>query len=129
MPSASNIVLADGQVTPVNHTFEPKRIAADTAVFSDRDAATSAGQKQLILGFSATSANRKTDRATMRISMPIEQVVDGVTVVAYTARISCDVVIPESMTQAQRDDLAAFFKNAAADAVVQGMITNLDPVY
>lgn len=129
MPSASNIVLADGQATPANHTFEPKRIGPDLAVFSDRDSTTSAGQKQLILGFSATSANRSTDRVTMRIAMPIEQVVDGVTVVAYTARVSCDVVIPESLTQAQRDDLAAFFKNAAADAIVQGMITDLDPVY
>jgi hypothetical protein len=129
MPTASAISIDDGAATPVAHTFVPVSITPKNSVFKDKDSVTSAGQKELVLGFSPSSASRGTTRATLRFNMPVEQVVDGVTVVAYTARFQSDIVIPETMTQAQRDDFGAFIKNAFSDAVVQGMIQDLDPVY
>ena len=129
MPTASAISINDGQATPVAHTFEPNQVNNGSATFVDRDATTSAGQKQLILGFSPSSAKRSTTRVSIRFNYPVEQVVDGVTRVAYTARFNGDVVIPDIMTQAERDNLGAFIMNALANSVVNGMVSDLDPVY
>lgn len=129
MPSASTISLNDGQATPVSHDFTPNQISPNSSTFVDKDSTTSAGQKKLILTFSPASVSRQTTRVGVRFAMPIEQTVDGVTSVAYTARFNGDVVIPDQMTQAQRDDLAAFISNALAHTVVSGSISDLDPVY
>lgn len=129
MPTASTIALDDGQVTPVSHSFEPQSITPGRSVLVDRDSNTSAGQKQLIVGLDPAKVSRKTNRVNIRFNMPVEQLIDGVYEVAYTARVNCDVVIPDQMTQAQRDDLGAFVKNALANAVVNGLITDLDPMY
>lgn len=129
MPTASAISIDDGQATPASHTFEPNQVSNGSATFVDRDATTSAGQKQIVLSFSPASAKRSTTRLSVRFNYPIEQVVDGVTRVAYTARFSSDIVIPDTMTQAERDNLAAFIKNALANTVINGMVSDLDPVY
>jgi hypothetical protein len=129
MPTASAIVLNDGQATPVAHTFQPNQITPQLAVFTNRDSVTSAGQMTLELGFSPASSKRSTERLSVRFNLPIEATVDGVTAVAYTARFLSDIIIPDSMTASQRADLAAFISNAVSDAIVQGMVTDLDPVY
>jgi hypothetical protein len=129
MPNASAISIDDGQATPVSHTFTPSVVTPSSSTFVDRDSATSAGSKRIHLGFSPQSAKRETDRLSVRIDVPYEQTVDGVTSVAYTARFSGDIVLPSQMTQAQRDDMAAFIQNAFGHSVIVGMVTDLDPVY
>lgn len=129
MPSASTITLADGQATPVTHDFVPMSVTPGRTVLVNRESDTSAGQMQLIVGFDPAKVSRKTNRVSIRFNLPVEQTVDGVVKVAYVARFSADVVLPEEMTQAQRDDLAAYIKNALADSVVNGIISDLDPIY
>jgi len=129
MPSASTITLADGQATPVNHDFEPLSVTPERTVLVNRESDTSAGQMQLIVGLDPAKNGRKTNRINIRFNYPVEQTVDGVVRVAYVARFSGDVVLPEEMTQAQRDDVAAFIKNALADTVVNGIVSDLDPLY
>jgi len=129
MPTASTIALLDGQATPVSHDFSPIRVGEASSLFSDKTSTTSAGRPQIVLGFSASSAKRPTNRLNVRFNMPIEQTVDGVTSVAYTARFTSDIVIPDQMTQGQRDDFAAYIKNSFAHTVVASMIADIDPVY
>jgi hypothetical protein len=129
MPSATTIALYDGQGTPVSHDFEPVSVTPANSLLVNRDADTSAGQMQLIVGLSPANGSRKTNRVNLRFNMPIEHTVDGVVRVAYTARAICEFVLPEEMTQANRDDFAAYIKNATADAVISGVISDLDPLY
>ena len=129
MPTASAIVINDGQGTPAAHTFAPQLISPEKSTFVDRDADTSAGQKQLVLSFSPANASRSTNRIGVRLNMPIEQTIDGVVSVAYTARFDGSIVVPDQMTQAQRDDLGAYIQNALADAVINAYVTDLEPVY
>lgn len=129
MPSAATITLADGQVTPVNHNFEPISVTPERSVLVNRESSTSAGQMQLIVGLSPAKSGRKTNRVNVRFNLPVEHTVDGIVKVAYVARLTCDVVLPEEMTQAQRDDMAAYVKNALSNAVVNGIISDLDPLY
>lgn len=129
MPTASTIALDDGQGTPASHSFEPLSVTPARTVMVDRDATTSAGQKQLIAGLDPAKPGRKTNRVNIRFNYPIEHTVDGIVEVAYVARVNCDVVIPDQMTQAERDNLGAFLKNALANTVINGYITDLDPMY
>lgn len=129
MPSATTIALLDGAATPVSHDFEPLSVTPQNTVLVNRESQTSAGQLQLIVGLRPANGSRKTNRVNVRFNYPVEHLVDGVYEVAYTARFSGDVVIPEQMTQAERDDLGAYIKNALADAVVNGVVTDLDPMY
>lgn len=127
MPTAADIVLNDS--VPAAHTFEPQRISADRAILADRDSTTSAGFKVLNVGLSSARPGRPTDRVNFRLSMPIEQTIDSVTSVAYTARATLDVVLPEQMTALQRADFGALIENALANTVIQGYIVDLDPMY
>lgn len=130
MPSASSIVLADGQATPANHTFQPQSVTPERTVLVDRDSETSAGQKEIIVGFVPAKGQRKTTRVSLRFNMPVEATdSDGITRVAYTARLDSNLIIPDEATQAERDDFAAFVKNAFADVVLNGYVSNLDPMY
>lgn len=131
MPSASTITLADGQATPVNHDFAPLSVTPRNVTLVNRDATTSGGQMKLIAEFDPAKPSRKTDRVKFRFNMPVEATDSdtGRTYVAYTARFSCDVVLPEEMTASERDDMAAFIKNAVSDTVLNGYISDLDPMY
>lgn len=130
MPAAAAITLADGQATPVNHTFNPRIFVGpgETVLIND-EALTSAGQMKLTLGFSAASQARPTNRVKVRFSMPVEQTVNGVTSVAYTARFDGDIVLPEQMTLDQRKNMAAYVANALSNATIKGYTSALDPMY
>ena len=129
MPSATTIALFDGQATPVSHNFEPQSIVPGKSIWVNRESDTSAGNLALIVGFDPAKSGRKTNRVTVRFNYPVEHVVDGVTKVSHTARFSADVVLPEEMTQAERDDMAAYVKNVLANAVVNGYMSDLDHAY
>jgi len=130
MPTASAISINDGQGTPVSHQFDPQYVGSDNQVFVDKSVATtSAGRASIITSFSAANGSRKTNRISLRINLPIEQTIDSVTTVAYTLRYSGEVIVPEMATQAERDDLAAFVKNAWANTVLNALVSDLDPIY
>lgn len=127
MPSASTITVAD-QV-PTNHVFNPITTAPGSALLETREATTTAGEKQLILQLDRASAKRATDRVTIRLNLPFEQTVDGVTSVRSIARLDCVVIVPSDTTSTERALVAALVKNTLANAVVQGYITTRDPLY
>lgn len=129
MPAISNIVLADA--TPANHTFVPVSSTPDQAVWLDRDGTTAAGSKELVAVYSRANGARKTDRVKIRLNVPYEATSTdtGKTYVAYTARFSCDVVLPDEMSATERGHVAALIKNALADTVLNGYISDLDPAY
>lgn len=129
MPSASTISIYDGQATPVAHDFEPLTVTPSQAVLVCKESDTAAGQMQIIAGFSPASANRSTDRVNLRFNMPVEYTVDGVTAVLHTARFNGDFVLPELLSQADRDNFAAYVANAVANAVLNGYISDRDPIY
>lgn len=129
MPTATTITLSDGQAVPVAHDFNPISVSPALTVYHNTEADTSAGQMQLMLGLSFANSSRKTNRATVRFNLPVEHTVDGIVRVDHTARFSCEIVMPEQMTKASRDDLQAYISNIFQQGVVQGLIADLAPVY
>lgn len=127
MPAAANIVLADH--VPANHTFKPISQSGNAFLHETSEMTIGGAERTLILELSRQSSTRATDRVTVRLNVPFEQTVDGVTSVRSTARFIGEVVMPSDMTATERSLFAALVKNALAHATVQGYMTNREPVY
>lgn len=127
MPQASTITLADGSA--VVHDFTPISVSPSLTIWENRDATISAGFMQITASLVRAKSGRKTNKVRISFGMPIEKTVDGVVVVNDVARGLVDVVIPDTLTSAQRLDLATFIEKALANAVLKGYVSNLEPAY
>lgn len=129
MAQASSVVLPDGQASPANVTFTPESVTPALSVLTDRSAAFSAGFRRLKV--SSTFANGKSDvnRSKFTIDMPVVQSVNGVQTVTHTLRANVEYIVPSIATDAQRKDLHAFVRNGLANALIQGAMRDLDPLY
>jgi hypothetical protein len=124
----TTIVINDGKSTPVARTFTATYKTGNRVMFSERDVATTlAGENQVILTLDRRN-DRPTTKVNIRLNYPIEHQVDGVTVVDDVARSSTDVIIPNSMLAADRDDFAAMLANLLADPAVADQIRDGVPV-
>lgn len=131
MPAVAAVTLNDGASTPVAQLFSPVSASIGQTTLVNRVGNTAAGNRTLILGYDPAKGNRPTHRVNVRFNYPVEvlNTTTGVYEVAYTGRISCDIVIPDQMTALERDHMAAFLKNAVANAVINGYVADLDPMY
>lgn len=128
MPSAANIVLADS--VPANHTFNPVEVDPADSLFLVRDISiTSAGNESLRLNFSRATSGRPTNRVQVRLDIPYEQTVDGVTTVYDIFRFAGTFTLPETMTSLNRANAMALVQNALANSVVAGYVEDLEPVW
>lgn len=128
MAAASNIVINDGQGTPVAHTFVPARKTGTKVDWEERVTPHTASGFYTI----STSANAPSSGQVVRnkitLAVPLE-VYDSVTATytyPLTARASIDVLVPVGATSAQRADIYAYVKNLLAHATIQAMIKDLD---
>lgn len=131
MPAVNAVTINDGASSPVAQTFSPLSSNVNQTILVNRVGNTAAGNRTLTLSYDAAKATRPTHRVNIRLSYPVE-VLDSNTgqyKVTHVGRFSCDVVIPDQMTAAERKHMAAFLKNAVADSVISGYISDLDPMY
>lgn len=119
----------NGAATPVAKSFAPERVAPDLSTFTERSAAVSAGFPRLSIGYSPASGKRVTNRVDVKLDLPILQTVNSVSSVAYTGRFQGYFVIPDVMTALERADLRAYVANALDNALVMGVVKDLDPLY
>ena len=129
MAAAANIVINDGQATPVAHTFEPVRVAPDLVTYHDKVDGISAGYRSITLGRRLPSAQNANGKSSGRIRMPILETAataaSGFTpgpTVAYSLAGNVDCVIPDRATLDERKDLYAYMTNLIADAVFGDLI-------
>jgi hypothetical protein len=119
----------NGAGTPVAKSFAPERVAPDLSSFTERSAAVSAGFPRLSIGYSPASSKRTTNRVDIKLDLPVLQTVGTVSTVAYVGRFQGYFVIPDTMTASERADLRAFVANALDNALVMGVVKDLDPLY
>jgi hypothetical protein len=124
MAAAANIVLNDGQATPVAHTFEPVRVAPDLVTYHDKVDGIVAGYRSITLGRRLPSAQNGNGKSSGRIRMPILETAataaSGFTpgpTVAYSLACNIDSIIPDRATLDERKDLYAYATNLLAEAV------------
>lgn len=128
MSAIANIVLNDGQGTPVAHTFAPAKTQADLAVLEDRVAGFYVGFNKLT--FSLTRPNGSTtSNRNLKLSIKIETpklesanpAANGFTpapTVSYRPVVELTATIPERSSLQDRKDLQAYIKNALSNAFV-----------
>lgn len=129
MAQASAITINDGQATPVAVTFNPEAVTPALSSFADRSAGIALGFRRLQVRNTFANGKSTVNRSKFSVAVPVTQVVNGVTSVAYTLRANVDIILPDGATDANRKDLYAFLKNGLAHSLVQGAMRDLDPLY
>lgn len=138
MPTAVNIVLADAQATPVNHTFIPiGRDANNVFWFEDQSLSNSVGfwrisveQKRPNPAAASQSAQNRSYRVKVGLHEPVLEVpgpgaapFNPAPTVAYISRAFMEFVDPERSSQQNRNDMAKMapllLQNAQIAAILQ----------
>lgn len=138
--AAINIVLADAQVTPVNHTFVPLGPDADgTFWFEDQSQDSAVGfwrvsyqLKRPKPGGAGTTASR-TYRAVIGLHEPILETVSNNTVsgispaptISYVPRSFTEYVMPERASLQNRKDLRKMNANLQSEAQLIALVESL----
>lgn len=138
MSAIANIVLADGQATPVNHTFAPVNInQVGTAKWADRSGGIAIGYPVVTLNVREPQKGSPLFKVSMKVVVPTLEVTAPSTATgiqpaptkAYDCLFACDWILPERSTQQERKNLLAYVKNLFAAGVVTSAIQDLESVY
>lgn len=129
MPAITSIVIADGQATPVNHTFEVGNAQAGTVPALFRDVAEGLPRAMPTI----TAAVRRTDAGTtkcsLKIRVPHVNEVSGNSEVTHTEYVDIVFSLPELSTLGQRQDVLAYARNLLGHALIVDMVEDLSPAY
>lgn len=138
---AANIVLADAQATPVNHTFVPTgRDNKGVFWFEDQSMANAIGFWKISIELTkpptaaaGVSSSGRTVRARIGLHEPILETVSNNTVsgiapaptVSYVPRTFTDYILPERSSLQNRKDLRKMNAALQSDAQVVSLVENL----
>ncbi|DAD52055.1 coat protein [ssRNA phage Zoerhiza.2_28] len=138
---ASNIVLADAQATPVNHTFVPMgRDKNGVFWFEDQSLPSAIGYWKIsaeLVKPSVAVAKQNSEGRTSRVKIglhePILETVSNATVtgiapaptISYVVRSYFEFVLPERASLQNRKDIRKMAANLLADATIVATVENL----
>lgn len=141
MATAANIVIADGQASPVNHTFAVARIEPEVALFEDRVGGIYLGYNKLTLGIIRPKGPQQISTGNLKLRVKIETPklettsastatgIQPAPVVSYRLVQDNIGTIPDRSTLQDRKDLQAFTKNVYAHAAVTAMYETFELPY
>jgi len=134
MPTQSNVVLNDGQATPVAHTFSARGASPSLATYLDMANGTQVGLGKITLANKATPGAGGSWKTEARITIPVMEAISGsvggydpAPKVAFELFAKLEIVCPNRATLAQRKDILAYAKNLAAHASVSALVVDFDP--
>lgn len=141
MTVATNIVLADAQATPVNHTFVPiGKDAAGVFWFNDQSMSNAIGYWRISVDFkyppaatAGQSSSNRNYRVRVGLHEPILENVTNATVsgiapaptVSYIPRVFTEYVMPERASLENRKTLRKMNAALNADANILAVVENL----
>lgn len=136
MANIANLVLADGQGTPVNKTFSPISADPGLATWKDRTAGIALGMPTVTLGTRLSNGTEGSFKTTARVILPVMEVISGsdggytpAPKVAYQMLANLEIVCPNRSVLQNRKDIKAFIKNLLLDAVMTNAVENFEPVF
>lgn len=134
MSAQSNLVLNDGQTTPVAKTFSARGADMQLAVWKDIASGISIGFPTVTLSNKERAGSNGTYRVEARISLPVLETISGDAggytpspKVAYTMFGKVELVSPNRATVQNRKDLRAFIANLLGNAVVTETFVDFNP--
>jgi len=139
MTAIAALVLADGQTTPVNHTFSPVNIdQAGVARWADRSGGISLGFPIITFSLRQPTKGSRNYKLSAKVVTPVLEVTSPSTSTgiqpaptkAYDLTLNIEAVLPERSTPPQRKDLLAYGKALLSNpAVIQAAFENFESVY
>jgi len=133
MSAQADLVLADGQASPVNKTFSARGASLNLAVYKDVSGGIGVGLPTVTLGNKVTEGNNGALRVEVRISIPVLETISGDAggytpspKVAYRMFGKAELIAPNRATLQNRKDLRAFMANALAHAVPTAMFNDFN---
>lgn len=134
MAAIAAITIADGQATPVNHTFNP--VSTEPANFRENGSASVpvVGQPSIVVDTSLNPSQTGVSKAKVTLVIPVLETASGSTVggftpapaVAYYLTAKLEMLLPSRSTSAQRKDLRVMLKNLLLDNQVVQAVDNLE---
>lgn len=130
MAAIANMILNDGQISPVAHTFSPAKTEADYALLEDRAAGIYIGYNKLTFKLDrpkgAANAATRNLKLSLKIETPKMEVVSNSSVsgiapaptVSYRPVVELHCTFPERCSLQDRKDLQAYVKDALSNAFV-----------
>jgi hypothetical protein len=122
LAAIANLVLADGQATPVNKTFIPMDCTSALATWTDRSSGIALGMPTVTL---SVSKENERVRALAKVTLPVMEVISGADggytpspKVAYTCIGKLEMVFPNRSVLQNRKDIVALVKNLMSNAVI-----------
>lgn len=142
MGAIANIILADAATTPVNHTFQPKRVGdgggnSSVAEWEDRIGGVYDGFFRVKTDISYPTNLRDTVRIRIRLTTPVMEVVTNSSTtgiapaptVSYNPMVDCTFVLPKRSTLQVRKDLRKMFSLLLSDPAVIAMVEQIESPY
>lgn len=147
MPNLANIVLADAQATPVNHTFVPAGREKDTGKYLFEDTSSAANplgwwrlkvrlQKPGTPVIGSKSDQTRTNKVLIELFEPVMETLGtndagllALPQVAFVPVARVDFLMHERSTLQNRKDLRKMIVGAINDALVTQVIENLNDFY
>lgn len=147
MPAAANIVLADAQATPVNHTFVPVGPDQKNPAlfwFEDQSQASPIGYWRISVELKrpptpkpGESSQNRVLRAVIGLHEPALENVSNSTVsgvapaptLSYTPRSFTEYVLPERSSLQNRKDLRKMSAALQGDAIITALVENLQGIW
>lgn len=145
MPQAANIVLADAQATPVNHTFVPLGLDANGVFwYEDQSQANAVGYWKISVEIKRpppVSANTSSEGRVFKFKIGLHEpvlanitnsTVSGVAPspqVAYVMRSFAEYNVPERGSLQERKDLRKMFASLQGDAQIVAVVESLQYIY
>lgn len=133
MAAMANIVLADGQGTPANHTFVPVSNFNGLFTWEELNADASVGNRRITASLRPPSQGSLNYKATIKVWNPKLEVTSPSTStgyqpapkVAYTIACTMDITIPQRSALADRKDETQFMRNLLAENQITDILNNL----
>lgn len=137
MSQMANLTLADGQATPVNHTFGPQGFQDAIATWLDRSGGIAVGYPKVTFRLDEANANKANNKLTVRVVRPVLEATSPSTstgiqpapTLAYNLVFEANFVLPQRSALAERNDILAYAKNLLANAIVTNAVQNYEQIW
>lgn len=127
MPAAANIVINDGESTPVAHTFVPSKVSDLVATFFGPGSTLAGREKITVTRREATAS--VAGKVSIKIEIPTEKTVDGITVVDYVHAAYLEFVVASRGFKQNRKNARMLSANLLANAIIAAVIDDGDGIY
>lgn len=139
MPEITDIVLVDGESTPVTHTFAPIQVDGILADYTDRALGIPIGQPTLSISLRKpqNGSSNGVYKATFKLLVPTLEVTSPSTAtgiqpaptVAYTTQVAVDFLLPMRGTKQERKNVRVMLRDLLDDPTTVAVVDDLANVY